>query len=92
MGKIADIIEARGELDEALRIRQDEELPVYLRLKTARDALWCKKEIGLSLLKRNNPDDRSQAAEYLQQALATAQQLRLPEAETIAQIIEEAGI
>jgi phosphopentomutase len=28
MGKIADILQARGQLDEALRIRQEEELPV----------------------------------------------------------------
>jgi tetratricopeptide (TPR) repeat protein len=32
LGQIADILEMRGELDEALRIRKDEELPVYERL------------------------------------------------------------
>src|SRR5208283_1426738 len=31
-GAIADILHARGELDEALRIRTEEELPVYQRL------------------------------------------------------------
>ena len=31
-GRIADILQARGELDEALRIRTDEEIPVYERL------------------------------------------------------------
>ncbi|MDD2816764.1 MAG: NB-ARC domain-containing protein [Thiotrichaceae bacterium] len=31
-GQIADILEARGELDEALRIRQQEQMPVYERL------------------------------------------------------------
>ena len=36
MGKIADIFEARGQLDEALRIRRDEELPVYERLGDVR--------------------------------------------------------
>src|SRR5204862_1882431 len=29
LGMVADILAARGELDEALRIRRDEELPVY---------------------------------------------------------------
>ena len=29
MGKIADILESRGDLDEALRIRQQEQLPVH---------------------------------------------------------------
>jgi predicted Zn-dependent protease len=32
MGKIADVLQARGELEEALRIRREEELPVYERL------------------------------------------------------------
>jgi tetratricopeptide (TPR) repeat protein len=32
MGQIADILGARGDLDEALRIRHEEELPVYERL------------------------------------------------------------
>ena len=36
MGKIADILQARGQLDEALRIRQDDELPVYERLGDVR--------------------------------------------------------
>jgi hypothetical protein len=31
MGQIADILQARGELDEAVRIRREEELPVYER-------------------------------------------------------------
>ena len=36
MGKIADILQERGELDEALRIRREEELPVYERLGDVR--------------------------------------------------------
>ena len=36
MGKIADILQARGALDEALRIRREEELPVYERLGDVR--------------------------------------------------------
>jgi len=32
MGQVADILAARGELDEALRIRREEELPVYKRM------------------------------------------------------------
>ena len=32
MGQIADVLQARGQLDEALRIYQEEELPVYERL------------------------------------------------------------
>ena len=36
LGKIADILAARGEQDEALRIRREEELPVYERLGDVR--------------------------------------------------------
>ena len=36
MGQIGDILEPRGELDEALRIRREEELPVYERLGDVR--------------------------------------------------------
>src|SRR5262249_44714506 len=32
LGERADVLQARGELDEALRIRRQEELPVYERL------------------------------------------------------------
>ena len=35
-GQIADILQFRGELDEALRIRKEEELPVYERLGDVR--------------------------------------------------------
>ena len=37
MGKIADIMQLRGQLDEALKIRNEEELPVYERLGDARE-------------------------------------------------------
>jgi tetratricopeptide (TPR) repeat protein len=37
MGKIADIMSARGQLDEALRIRREESLPVYQKLGDIRE-------------------------------------------------------
>ena len=37
MGKIADILQARGQLDEALKIRTEEELPVYQQLGDVRE-------------------------------------------------------
>ena len=36
MGKVADILRARWELDEALRIRREEQLPVYKKLGDVR--------------------------------------------------------
>ena len=35
-GQIADVLYRRGELDEALRIRREEELPVFERLGDVR--------------------------------------------------------
>ncbi len=37
LGESADILEARGDLDEALRIRREEQLPVYERLGDVRE-------------------------------------------------------
>jgi phosphopentomutase len=37
MGKIADVLEARGQLDESLRIYQEEALPVFERLGDVRE-------------------------------------------------------
>ncbi len=36
-GKIADILTQRGQLEEALRIRTEEELPVYEHLGDVRE-------------------------------------------------------
>jgi hypothetical protein len=36
MGQIAEILQTRGELDEVLRIRREEQLPVYERLGDVR--------------------------------------------------------
>ena len=59
MGKIADILESRGDLDEALRIRREEELPVYERLGDVRaravtmgkiaDILWSRGDLDEAL-------------------------------------------
>jgi tetratricopeptide (TPR) repeat protein len=47
-GKIADILQARGQLDEALRIRREEELPVYERLGDVRSkAVTLQKIAGI---------------------------------------------
>jgi hypothetical protein len=37
MGRIADILQARGQLEEALRIYQEEALPVYEHLGEVRE-------------------------------------------------------
>jgi tetratricopeptide (TPR) repeat protein len=37
IGKVADVHTARGEFDEALRIRSEEQLPVYVQLRDTRE-------------------------------------------------------
>ena len=56
-GRIADILEARGELDEALRIRTEEELPVHERLGDLRALAVAKGKIADILQARGELDE-----------------------------------
>jgi tetratricopeptide (TPR) repeat protein len=87
-GRIADILEARGQLDAALRIRMEEELPVCERLGDMREKLVCRAKIALSLMQRGKGEDRASANALLCLALGDARHLRIPEAEQIAQILQ----
>ena len=57
MGKIADILQARGQLDEALRIRREEELPVYERLGDVRSTAVTMGKIADILQARGQLDE-----------------------------------
>ena len=92
MGKIADVLQARGELDEALRIRREEQLPVYEQLGDVRELLVARANLALSLLQRGEPNDREEAQSLLLQALREAARLRLPEAGQIIQILAREGM
>ncbi|WP_309896668.1 metallophosphoesterase [Archangium sp.] len=85
-GVCADILQARGELDEALRIRREEELPVYERLGEVRELLVCRTNLALLYLRRSQPRDREMAASLLRMAQTAAESLRLPEADQIVAI------
>ena len=56
-GKIADILQSRGELDEALRIRTEEQLPVYERLGAVRAIAITKGKIADILHRRGELDE-----------------------------------
>ena len=56
-GRIADILQSRGELDEALRIRQEEELPVYERLGDVRSCAATMGNIARILQDRGELDE-----------------------------------
>jgi tetratricopeptide (TPR) repeat protein len=57
--QVGDILQARGELDEALRIRREEELPVYERLGDVRSKAMTMDQIADIL------DDRGELDEAL---------------------------
>jgi len=92
LGATADILQARGELDEALRIRTQEELPVYQRLGDVRSTLVCRTNIALNLLERGRVEERAQANELLCLALTDAERLRIPEARQIEAILRQSGM
>ena len=89
MGKIADILQARGQLDEALKIRNEEELLVYERLGDVRALLVGRANLAIALLTRGRAEDRDEARRLLHLALELdeARRLKLPEAQNIEQIL-----
>jgi len=91
MGKIADILQARGRLDEALRIRREAQLPVFDQLGARRFILVCQAKTALTLLTRSRSGDREEAERLLRLALAAADDMRLPEAGQIREILTNAG-
>jgi endonuclease III len=89
MGKIADIRQARGELDEALRIRMQEELPVYERLGLVREVIVGRVNIAHVLDQRGRAEDVAQVVEMLFTSLAEAKRYGFAEAEQIEAIIQQ---
>ena len=89
MGLIADILQTRGQLDEALRIRREEQLPVFQKLGARREVLVCEANIALTLLRRKGPGDREQAVMLLNKARAEATQMKLPEAQQIESLLSK---
>ena len=71
-GSIADILQARGELDEALRIRTEEELPVYQRLGDVRSVAVTQGKIADILQAQGKTDE---ALALQEERLATNRRL-----------------
>ena len=76
MGRIADILYARGELDEALRIRREEELPVYERLGAVRERAVTMSKIA----------DILEASGQLDEALRIRQEEEVPVYEQLGEV------
>jgi tetratricopeptide (TPR) repeat protein len=91
-GKIGDIYQVQGKLEEALKIREEKELTVLQRLGDRRGVLVAQTNLALIYLKRAQVGDREQARDLLQEALQSAEDLRLPEAEQIRETLRRAGL
>ena len=87
-GRIADILQKRGQLDEALRILTDEVLGVFERRGNMHGILVCRTKIALTLLDRGRADERARAKELLCLALTDARRLRIPEAQQIEAFLQ----
>jgi tetratricopeptide (TPR) repeat protein len=79
-GHIADILQARGELDQALKIRREEQLPVYERLGEARERAVANGRIADILQARGQLDD----------ALKIRQEDQLPVFDRLGEVRERA--
>ena len=78
MSYVADVHQARGQLDEALRIRREEELPVYERLDDRLALCVGRAKLAITLLQRGRPGDVTEARALLLAAEAAAAEMNLP--------------
>ncbi len=78
MGQIADIHYQRGEWDKALAIRQNEQLPVFERLGDSRSKAVAMVKIATILWQQNPEANADSVCDYLNQALAIFQSMKLP--------------
>ncbi|MFD0724205.1 metallophosphoesterase [Lysobacter brunescens] len=79
-GQMANILQARGELEEALRIRRDEQMPVYERLGNARARAITQGQIA----------DILQARGELEEALRIRREEVMPVYERLGELRERA--
>jgi hypothetical protein len=85
------VLQARGDLDAALKIRREEQLPVYERLG-GRDLAIGRANLAITLLTRNKAGDREEARGLLCLARADARQMQLPEAARIEAFLKSHGL
>jgi tetratricopeptide (TPR) repeat protein len=89
-GKLADILEARGQLDEALRIRREYELPVFERLGDVRERAITQVKIAMLLLRMALR--RHEAESLLREAHVTLAGMGLPEAKQVSELMRQHGV
>ena len=89
MGRIADILQARGQLDDALNIRQTEQLPVYEKLGDVRSKAVTMGKIATLLWAKNPKEHRERIRDLLCQAQQDFRRMRLPEADSIQKYLDD---
>ena len=89
LDELAGLFASIGQLDEALRIRQEEQLPVYERLGDVRSRAITPAKIGFQLVAANR---HREAASALSRAPADTRSMGLPEAEIIAEFMRSNGL
>jgi hypothetical protein len=92
MGKIADILQARGQLDDALNIRQNQQLPVYEKLGDVRELLVGRTKLAMLLWQMDAQNHALRAQQLLCLALTDARRLQLPEAGQIEDIMQQMSL
>lgn len=85
LDELAELNASIGQLDEALRIRQEEQLPVYERLGDVRERAITLAKIGFQLISAGH---RQEAQDVLSRALRDTQRMAIPEAEVIAEFMQ----
>ena len=82
----------RGQLDEALKIRQTEQLPVYEKLGDVRSLLVGRTNLALLLWQMDAAANAARVQELLCLALTDARRLQIPEARIIENILSQRGL
>jgi len=84
--------EAGVELEEALRIRMEEELPVYERLGDVRSRIVTGYKVALAMARRGGSGDAAEASRLLLWSQGEARRLGLPFAEQIEAGMRSLGL
>ena len=92
LGAYADILQARGQLDEALRIRTTEELPIYEQLGDMRALLVGRTNLAITLYQKDVQQLAAEIETLLRLALTDAEQMQIPKAEQIRAIMQQMGL
>ncbi|MCK6412310.1 MAG: hypothetical protein L6Q55_07785 [Azonexus sp.] len=89
LDELATLLQDFGQLDEALRIRLNEEMLGYEELGDVHSLLMTEANIAITLIKRGHSQDLPEVRRRLQRALELAEQMQLPkEISTIHQYLD----